>query len=758
MKLPGRLGMGIAALAITVTGAATLASGSEHSATAHSGLAQATVTTLQPVVPGMELSTNAPTSTSTASASGTPVRPTPVSTGLEKPTHGHAAVEALGAALPAVAEKAGLSSVELTGVLDSDPTAWVSPAGRVFYKEEVPTAPTQASSFVADPTDTPYPLADTFTLHSLKGSKHTIFLDFDGVDLSSTTGWAADDDLAAGPYGGWDPAGDGSTFNNQEEAAVQEIWARVAEDYSAFDVDVTTEDPGDAALERTSTGDQTFGTRVVVTDSQLPMLVICDNPATRALDGECGGVAWTGLIDLPTSEMSAAQCGAADCNQIAWVFPSALSDIPSSIAEAAAHEAGHTFGLVHDGDSTTGDSYYAPGESDWSKARVWAPIMGASYYNAVSQWSKGSYPGATNWSDGERIALQDDVAIIRSIAGTRSTETGTLAKPLEVDGATRYITASNAAAYYSLGSCAAGATVSTDVARIGPDLDVDLTIAVAGSGAPVQSADPTTTQSLDQATWTPVTTGQGSSVTLDSAGGPYVAIVRGGGNLGGNWASGGYDGYASLGAYSLTVAGCDAAGDQAAQVRGLSAAVTPRSGQISVSWKAPAKDTVSSYDVVLRRGSTLVAEHDGLTPSATSATFTGLPAATYWVMVIAHSDAGTSTTAVSTVLPAYVVPRVPSAPRAGIRAGHKGGRKTVVLSWAPGSAGTKPVTGYQLTVYAIRKHRATVARRLAVRASVRATELALKARKGVTYAVAVQARNAVGWSPLSARTKAVTPK
>ena len=41
------------------------------------------------------------------------------------------------------------------------------------------------------------------------------------------------------------------------------VWERVAEDYAAFDVDVTTEEPPTDAMARSSGTDLTFGTRVM---------------------------------------------------------------------------------------------------------------------------------------------------------------------------------------------------------------------------------------------------------------------------------------------------------------------------------------------------------------------------------------------------------------------------------------------------------------------------------------------------------------
>ena len=70
------------------------------------------------------------------------------------------------------------------------------------------------------------------------------------------------------------------------------------------------------------------------------------------------------------------------------------------MAEASSHEFGHNLGLSHDG-TRSGTEYYA---GHGSGLVSWAPIMGNSYYNNVTQWSKGEYADANR--------TQDDLAII----------------------------------------------------------------------------------------------------------------------------------------------------------------------------------------------------------------------------------------------------------------------------------------------------------------------------------------------------------
>ena len=61
-----------------------------------------------------------------------------------------------------------------------------------------------------------------------------------------------------------------------ERGQVIGTWKRVAEDYAAFDVDVTTEDPLYAAINRASSTDTQFGTRLIITKSTT----LCPNGKT----------------------------------------------------------------------------------------------------------------------------------------------------------------------------------------------------------------------------------------------------------------------------------------------------------------------------------------------------------------------------------------------------------------------------------------------------------------------------------------------
>jgi hypothetical protein len=101
-------------------------------------------------------------------------------------------------------------------------------------------------------------------------------------------------------------------------------WKRVAEDYSPFDVDVTTEEPAAAALTRSGSSDLQYGNRVVITPTNFYP--------------NAGGVSYVGAFD-DTGEYY----------KTSWVFSNMLANGEKYIAEACSHENGHSVGLSHEG-------------------------------------------------------------------------------------------------------------------------------------------------------------------------------------------------------------------------------------------------------------------------------------------------------------------------------------------------------------------------------------------------------------------------
>jgi PKD repeat protein len=231
------------------------------------------------------------------------------------------------------------------------------------------------------------PLEQTFLLHSKPGATRIIYLDFDGHYMSGTAWNSGYNGGAAITCPPWDTDGNPSSFGDAERTAIQQIWLRVAEDYAPFDVDVTTEFMGEAAITRTSAADASYGMRVLISP-------------IASYFGNYGGIAYVGVFS-----------NTGDNYKPALVFPEKLANHEKYIAEAVSHECGHTLGLNHDGTSSVG--YY---QGHGSGETGWAPIMGVGYYVNLVQWSKGEYPGANN--------TQDDTAIIASHLPYRADDHG----------------------------------------------------------------------------------------------------------------------------------------------------------------------------------------------------------------------------------------------------------------------------------------------------------------------------------------------
>lgn len=245
--------------------------------------------------------------------------------------------------------------------------------GRALYVCQA--MPTQVGPDTAPYTSPAlYPLAQTFSLHSRPGASKVIYLDFTG---HVTTGTSWNSTYTAGANittPAFDTDGSPTTFSASEQAVIQEVWRRVAEDYAPWDIDVTTQDPGLEAIRRLSVNDTKYGVRCVIGGS-----------SSQWLGSLAGGVAYIGSLGRSIATTSTT-------NDVpAFVFSLELSNNAKFISEAASHEIGHTLGLYHSS-QTNGNEYYA-GHADW------APIMGVGYYSNVVQWTKGDYPLSNNTQD-----------------------------------------------------------------------------------------------------------------------------------------------------------------------------------------------------------------------------------------------------------------------------------------------------------------------------------------------------------------------
>ena len=215
--------------------------------------------------------------------------------------------------------------------------------------------------------------ADTFFLHSRPSAKKTIYLDFDGFTARGTT-WNTSNNIATIVSPAWDPDRNGPSFTNNELLEIQGAWQRVAADFAPFDVNVTTEDPGEANLVNTGGNDDRWGMRVVVT-------------LTDFSNSGAGGFAFIGSF-----RWNYESNGATDTP--CYVFTSTAM----SVAAASSHEVGHSVGLSHDGTTSANpfqqNVVYYDGHGTGENS--WGPIMGSGYYRNVTTWDDGTYFGTNN--------------------------------------------------------------------------------------------------------------------------------------------------------------------------------------------------------------------------------------------------------------------------------------------------------------------------------------------------------------------------
>lgn len=317
-----------------------------------------------------------------------------------------------------------------------------------------------------------------------------LYLDFDG-EVVTDPDWNNGLPINAAP----------SALSSSE---ITEVWNRVKEDYAPFNIDITT-DPNRYA------------------NAPVGRRMRCIITPTSSWFGDAGGVAY---LNSFRQGGTATFTATIPC----WVFNTSIV----GIAEAVSHEFGHTFGLHHDGRVTTPPTPYYLGHGTGKVG--WAPIMGASYYQPVTQWSKGEYPDADN--------REDDVAIISNTAngfGYVADEAGnTLATAKSVTftgnafAESGIITSATDVDFYTFVVGDNGVRITVAPAEVAPNLDVSIELQNSAGGV-LANSNPDGELNAE--------------IFTTLAAGTYFLKVQGTGR--GDVTTDGYSNYGSLGRYTI---------------------------------------------------------------------------------------------------------------------------------------------------------------------------------------------------------------
>lgn len=288
---------------------------------------------------------------------------------------------------------------------EADPVTTTLPGLRPAQPQPAGASATAAAASIA--TTLTIADQDVFNLETNPGASKTIYLDFDGADLINTAWYGRTTWNGIAPAFTLD-ADTSTNFSAAELAMIKQIFARVACDFAPFNVNVTTKAPTLDRINRSSSSDSVYGT-----------VCLFSNISSQTNYPSAGGVAYVGVFNSVNAENL----------KPALVFPDKLANSAKYISEAASHEIGHNLGLSHDGTSTVG---YYEGQGN---SPGWAPIMGVGYYRSLTQFSRGTYPGANNTQNDFSLIAAEGVSYwLDAVGNDRSSATALTLSDANGDG------------------------------------------------------------------------------------------------------------------------------------------------------------------------------------------------------------------------------------------------------------------------------------------------------------------------------------